>query len=466
MSDVYVGAIPLIALLVLGVARGALAAREVRYFVIALLVMTIYALGRYTPVFAVMFHLPGVGLFRRPADATFLMGALAAIIAGYSVHRLIIGDLQARRTGTLLGATLMLAGLATSLGVAWWKGRLGQALPPLAFATAFTAASGAALWAAARFGKARPVLVAALLASILTVDLAVNNGPNKSTALPPGMYDVLRADSANATIAILKERSASQSPDQRNRIEIAGVEFHWPNASMTHRLDNTLGYNPVHLDTYSRATGAQDHVALPDQRNFSPLMPAYRSRLADLLGLQLIATRGDIADVDHSPSARELTEVARTPDGRVYENPTPLPRVLFPSEARKADFAAMIRTGDWPAFDPRNTVLLEQGSIARALAIKPAGTVAIRSYANTEVVIGAKSQTGGYVVLNDAWHPWWYATVDGVPAPVLKANVIFRAVPVPPGEHEVRFVFRPFAGMVDELAGLLGRSATKASTTP
>ena len=42
----------------------------------------------------------------------------------------------------------------------------------------------------------------------------------------------------------------AQSPDRRNRIEIAGVDFHWPNASMTHRLDNTLGYNPVHLDTY------------------------------------------------------------------------------------------------------------------------------------------------------------------------------------------------------------------------
>ena len=127
----------------------------------------------------------------------------------------------------------------------------------------------------------------------------------------------------------------------------------------------------------------------------------------------------------------------------------------------------MLRTGDWPAISIRaRTVLLEQGPLRGRCAIEPAGTVAIRSYANTEVVVDAKSQTGGYVVLNDVWHPWWYATVDGVPAPVLKANVIFRAVPVPPGEHEVRFVFRPFAGMVDELAGLLGRSATKASTTP
>ena len=32
--------------------------------------------------------LPGVSLYRRPADATFLIGALAAILAGYSTHRL------------------------------------------------------------------------------------------------------------------------------------------------------------------------------------------------------------------------------------------------------------------------------------------------------------------------------------------------------------------------------------------
>jgi len=46
-------------------------------------------------------------------------------------------------------------------------------------------------------------------------------------------------------------------------------------------------------------------------------------------------------------------------------------------------------------------------------------------------------------VLNDLWHPWWVATIDRAPAPLLRANVLFRAVRVPPGRHVVRFSFQP-----------------------
>jgi hypothetical protein len=72
--------------------------------------------------------------------------------------------------------------------------------------------------------------------------------------------------------------------------------------------------------------------------------------------------------------------------------------------------------------------------------------VRIARYANTEVVLEADSPDGGWVVLNDLWHPWWFAEVDGKPAPMLRANVLFRAVAVPPGRHTVRFRFRPVAG--------------------
>ncbi len=86
---------------------------------------------------------------------------------------------------------------------------------------------------------------------------------------------MLRPDTANATIAALRDGLArNAAPDRRDRVELAGIDFHWPNASMTHGLDNTLGYNPLRLGDYSRATGAGDHVALPDQRQFSALFPA------------------------------------------------------------------------------------------------------------------------------------------------------------------------------------------------
>jgi len=50
--------------------------------------------------------------------------------------------------------------------------------------------------------------------------------------------------------------------------------------------------------------------------------------------------------------------------------------------------------------------------------------------------------TGGYLVLTEAWYPGWNATVDGAAAPVLRANYLFRAVPVPSGAHRVELRFQ------------------------
>jgi len=83
----------------------------------------------------------------------------------------------------------------------------------------------------------------------------------------------------------------------------------------------------------------------------------------------------------------------------------------------------------------------------------------IASYDNTEIVLDADSPDGGWVVLNDVWHPWWFAEVDGLPAQILRANVLFRAVAVPPGQHKVRFTFRPLAGALAQLRSPVPRHA-------
>ena len=234
---------------------------------------------------------------------------------------------------------------------------------------------------------------------------------------------MLRPQSRDPLLGALRARLGEGSLD---RIELTGLGFHWPNASLVHRLHNGLGYNPVRLALYAAATGAEDTVALPEQRKFSPLFPSYRSTLADLLGLRFIATGAPIETIDPKLRPGDLNLLGSYGGRYLYENPRAMPRALFADRAASADFAAMLKSGEWPDVDLRTTVLLDRHARPEAGHDGERGTARIVSYRNSEVAIEADSTAGGYVVSNDPYHPWWFAAVDGAEAPVLRAQ---RPVP-------------------------------------
>ncbi len=182
MANVYMGALPFVALLTLGVLRGGFLAKEIRVYTIAALVMLLFALGKYTPFFALAFHAPGADLFRRPADATFPLGALLAIIAGYLVHRVADGDWRGGLTRRAIEAGAVLLAFGACVLVAWEKGKLADALPVLGFTFLWLAGALALLWAMPRLPRHRTMahtLAITLVGAFVFIDLRVNNGPNE-----------------------------------------------------------------------------------------------------------------------------------------------------------------------------------------------------------------------------------------------------------------------------------------------
>lgn len=449
MGVLYVGAAP-VWLILGGLISRRLWHPEIRFYTVAALLMIIYTLGWYTPAFGLAHAwLPGIDLFRRPADAVFLIGFLASILAGYSLDRL-LSDREPPLPGSawVLSGLIILSGFGVAGYLATLFGRWHMALAPFLASLAICAAAGLILSQSRRLTPFHPYLASALIVIFTVADLGVQNGPNGATGMPASDYDVLDTSHHDETMTLLQELVRKARTDtRRERIELVKLGFHWPNASLTYGLENTVGYNPLRLELYEQATGAGD---FSDKRTFSPLMRSYASPLADLLGLRFIASGVPIEKVDPGLEPGALRLVARTGDAYVYENPDTWPRVMFATQAQRADFKQLLSHGGLPDIDFGRTVFLESTQ-HHVLPESATGSARILTYRNDEIVIETSSSDGGWLVLNDVWHPWWFADLDGEAAPTLRANVLFRAVALPRGRHTVRFRFQPVRGALDQL---------------
>ena len=126
-------------------------------------------------------------------------------------------------------------------------------------------------------------------------------------------------------------------------------------------------------------------------------------------------------------------------------------------------------------FNPARTVVLDR-DLERPLAgPEPPRDqkVSFVEYSPQRLEMQVELTDDAILVLSETYHPGWQATLDGAPVPVYRANLAFRAVEVPAGEHRLVMSFQPqsfHAGMALSLvslvvtAGLIGWSVRRART--
>ena len=173
----------------------------------------------------------------------------------------------------------------------------------------------------------------------------------------------------------------------------------------------------------------------------------------NLLNVRYLVMRDDYSTSDPAPPF--LRAAHKGPGGFVYLNTLALPRatlvggyaVVQPAKAILD--SVRLRLRDPAAFtylerDPRLTLGPVEG-----------GRVHMISYRLNDVTVDVETPGPALLRLADLWYPGWTARVDGRSVPVLKADYLLRAVPVPAGRHRVEFRFESPAVMRGLLLSLL-----------
>jgi hypothetical protein len=452
------------------------------------------SLGSYTPVYRLLVELlPVVASFRYPTKY-FLVAMMAISSLAAAGWDALVEAKDGRRVAIPAGVGAVASGIAAAVAL-WTLAMPASSLGAFetllrASGVADTAAGASYLLEVVPASGARLALVSGAAAALVWIGASSRReAPNARRIL----YGVVVADllaagwGLNPTLpaALFDEpqwvAATRAHPEDRVYVggrastvfPIDGIDADGPPGRIGVRVDlQMVAAKSVELakvHTYPSAWHLRESVSTD--------LPALRD-----LAYYRVARRFVESDVDSRTRFLQRTGVryflmSRPPSGdaaplaylptlllTLYEGPAPTPRAaVVPQAAALPDIREQVKLLFDAGFDPATTVLLESEpppprGEAGSLPAGPSQATIVHD-GPTEMTIRARVPTGGgYLVVYDSFDPHWRADVDGVSAPLLRANALFRAIPLKEGEHTIRLAYRPaplYAGLtITALAAL------------
>lgn len=441
----------------------------------------LFALGRHTPLHGLATEaVPALSMLRFPVKAMVAVALAVSLLAALGLERVGRDDGRSRRLlaagAALLAAVLLVAYLSLSGAFpgGWHlSGRLGGPVPPAVTTTLAAYLVAGLVLAPVLIGLASraPRLLVPAMTLALAADLLARHGdlnPAVERAFlrhrPPALAHLDRSEFGRAWVDDYSITDADPRGVKGFAYRLARQPEGWSRGAAL-----ALG---VH-DYLNPPTAARFQVAGSydlDILGFDP--PALveidrRLRLeeagpAHLRLLRLGAVRNAVTLV-RGPWTGPLVPVATLPGFfedpiRVYRVPDALPRARLVDGVSVTPPAMALERMLDPGFDPAREVVLPEGVPAPPGEGSP-GSARLAWLACDAMAVEVDAARPALLVLADAWDPGWRARVGGRLAPVLPANAVFRAVPVPVGRHVVRLSYRPSGLLWGGVLGLLGMAA-------
>ena len=422
-------------------------------------VSLLIALGSSTPVASIVYRTPIYGQFRDWGRYAASFDLAVAVLAAFGVAALRRAEGPSRRT---VGRTAAVA--VAVMGV------LGVVVPQLPALDDYVA-PGRTAWFAVGVPLACAVLalacvlgfrrapraVSILLVAIVAVDAVASFAGFYEWRTRDVPVDVVEADMASPP------RSQDplgggvfDAPGGIDRYVFSGLDIGIvPTVGKTdvRTQRSANGFDPLAPRDYMQAVG--DMVYYGGIRD-SAAMLRRPSRVLDVLRISVV-----LYDPRHDPRIPAPPPLSDTVLGGPGSDPgRPLPgspAVRFEYRPRLADaylVGAVRRTSHANAvaalrgqrpFDPENTTLVETECepCRRMRAPGPAGQVRAKRWGTSSFQATVTADRPALLTVSQAWFPGWRGRVDGRSVPVLRANGVVQAIPVPAGTHEVKLFYQP-----------------------
>ncbi len=407
----------------------------------------LYSLGAHTPVWNLAYDLlPGVSLFRAPSMVVFLFGFAAATLLALGVDRLLealAGDEAGWRPVSrylwIFAGVLVLLMLLAGSGalLRFWtavvypdmdpsKAAALQAARPyivrgFLLAAVFGLVVALLAWAARGGYLPRWGLVAGL-ALVLALDLGRVDAPFIQ------VVDPARVRRPDPNIDVLVSREAKEPPFRlwqiANSQDVGPAVF---------GIELVGGHHPNDLAPYRELIG---------QQGGGQAQNLFNQNVARLLNVRyaLWPTLQQGQELQGLPKVSE----SKLQDGRVYETLYAypgLPRARLVGAAEVVPYDRQVARILEPGFDPDTVAILDEAPPLQLPGHAVDGDVTWEERGLNRQRLRVRTSTPALLVVADNWYPAWHATVDGGPAPVLRAYHTLRAVPVPAGDHEVTLAY-------------------------
>lgn len=243
----------------------------------------------------------------------------------------------------------------------------------------------------------------------------------------------------------------------------AGINRFWgygsgaieANFATQYNLFSPDGYDPLYPKQYGEfiqsSRDGKIHTEFTTQtRSDAVIAPGFgekdlienasRLKVLNFLGVKYIVDRGSS---EKTFPADNFEPVFEDNGFTVYENLKALPRVFLASDYKvfknKEEFSNLFFSKD---LDPSKAVFLEEKIDAD---LKGQGEAKIKEYKPNEIIIDVQSGGNQFLFLSDTYYPGWKAFIGQDETKIYRANYAFRAILVPSGKNQVRFVYDPLS---------------------